>query len=320
MSDPSQRSGLDPLFARLSIVIPAYNEEAGIRETLGGLLSAVPGAEIIVVDDGSSDGTAKVAAEHPGVTLAQHPFNRGYGAALKTGMSVATREFVAWFDADNEHRVADLIEMVRRIDSERVAAVIAQRRTQGPSPLRNAGKLAIRLLARSLKFRGGKDINCGLRVFRREIICRYLPLLPNSFSASITSTMIMLERGYPIGYHAVEVNPRLGDSKVKVADGFVAVMLVLRMIMLFAPMRIFLRAGIALFAIGLVYGVLIAAFVGLGLPAASIFLMLAGVMAGFFGLVADQISQLRLAQYDQPVYRLYAAPPPADTFSTDPHQ
>ena len=91
--------------ARLSVVIPAYNEAQGIAATLHDLCASMPDTEIIVVDDGSQDETAAAAGAFPQVLVVQHSFNRGYGAALKTGMSIATREFVAWFDADNEHRV-----------------------------------------------------------------------------------------------------------------------------------------------------------------------------------------------------------------------
>lgn len=289
---------------RLSVVIPAYNEENGIGPTLAGLTSFLPGAEVIVVDDGSTDRTAEAVASFPQVKLVQHPFNRGYGAALKTGMAVATRDLVAWFDADNEHRVEDLLEMAQRAGNERVAAVIAQRSEAGPSPLRTWGKAVIRALARSLDFQGGNDINCGLRVFRRDIITRYLGLLPNSFSASITSTIIMLERGYPITYQTVVLNRRIGKSKVKIGDGFLALMLVLRIIMLFAPMRIFLRVGIALFLIGLAYGFLVALVAGRGLPTSAVGVMLGGALTAFLGLIADQVSQMRLAEYDKAIFRV----------------
>jgi glycosyltransferase involved in cell wall biosynthesis len=290
--------------SRLSIVIPAFNEEKGIAPTLSELTARLSDAEIVVIDDGSSDQTAAVVAKFPQVTLVQHHFNRGYGAALKTGMTISTREFVAWFDADNEHRVDDLIAMAKRMTSEKVAAVIAQRRYSGPSPLRNWGKVVIRLLARSIAFQGGKDINCGLRIFRRDVITRYLPLLPNSFSASITSTIVLLERGYPVAHHSVELNQRVGTSKVKISDGFLALMLVFRIVMLFAPMRIFLRFGLILFAVGLVYGMGMALIAGRGLPIAALGLMLGGVLMAFFGLAADQISQMRLTSYDQPVYKV----------------
>jgi glycosyltransferase involved in cell wall biosynthesis len=294
--------------ARLSVVIPAFNEAEGITAALSDLCASFPDAEIIVVDDGSTDGTAEAAAAFSQVTVIQHPFNRGYGAALKAGMSVATREFVAWFDADNEHRASDLNAMLEIIIGRNVTAVVAQRRFCGSSPLRGWGKSAIRMLARSFDFRGGRDINCGLRIFHRDVITRYAMLLPNGYSASITSTMILLERGYPVAYHPIELNPRIGESKVRVRDGFLALMLVLRMIMLFAPLRIFLRAGMALIAIGLAYGVLTAVAAGRGIPSAAVVAMLAGVMLCLFGLVADQLSQMRLAQYDQPIFRYHAKP------------
>ncbi len=301
------------LDSQLSVVVPAYNEEAGIAFALSELLARLPQAEIIVVDDGSIDRTSAVAAGFPNVVIVQHPFNRGYGAALKTGMTVAAREFVAWFDADNEHRVDDLVTMADRLRNEHVAAVIAQRSRSGPSPLRTWGKFVIRMLARSLSFQGGSDINCGLRVFRREVISRYIPLLPNSYSASITSLIVLLERGYPIAYHPINLNPRIGDSKVKISHGFLAFMLVLRILMLFAPMRIFLRVGFVLIGIGLSYGVAMAVAAGRGVPTSAVGMVLGGILTAFFGLTADQISQLRLAAYDQPIFRILSRPSPERT-------
>jgi len=303
---------LNTAFSQLSIVIPAFNEQHGIASTLKALTSMASEAEIIVVDDGSSDRTAEVALRHDKVIVAQHPFNRGYGAALKTGINIATREHVAWFDADNEHRVSDLAAMASLITSRRLAAVIAQRRFSGPSPVRTLGKFFIRLAARSLNLSAGKDINCGLRIFRREVISRYVDLLPNGFSASITSTVILLERGYPIEFFPVELNPRVGESKVKIGDGFHAFMLVMRIFMLFAPMRIFLRAGVILFLAGLAYGLASAISTGRGIPAGAVLLTLGGVVSGFFGLVADQISQMRLSRYDRPIYRISSSSPPPD--------
>ena len=100
---------------QISVITTAYNAEPFIQETIESILSqTVEELEFVVVDDGSSDRTAAIAANFPGVTVVQHPFNRGYGAALKTGMTVASRALVAWFDADNEHRVDDLVAMADR--------------------------------------------------------------------------------------------------------------------------------------------------------------------------------------------------------------
>jgi glycosyltransferase involved in cell wall biosynthesis len=285
-------------FEDVSVVIPAFNEVGGISLTLRQLTESLPGAEIVVVDDGSTDDTAAVVEGFPDVILLRHGFNRGYGGALKTGMLHASRQLVAWFDADNEHRVLDLIAMVDAMRATHVAAVIGQRTSGGSSAVRGVGKAVILLLARSLGFRGGRDMNCGLRVFRTEVICRYLPLLPNGYSASTTSLLVMLERGYPIGYHPVELGPRIGHSKVTLKAGFASLLLVLRVIMMFAPMRIFLPTACGLLLVGAVYGTFVAMLRQEGFPIFSVFLMLSGLIIGMLGLIADQLSQLRLAQYE----------------------
>ena len=285
-------------FKDVSIVIPAFNEVGGIGPTLEQLSASLPGAEIIVVDDGSSDGTAELVEKYPDVTLIRHGFNRGYGGALKTGMASAGRPLVAWFDADNEHRVSDLTSMIHSIRAGHLAAIIGQRTSGGASAVRGVGKAVILMLARSLGFRGGRDMNCGLRVFRTEVICRYLPLLPNGYSASMTSLLVMLERGYPIGYHPVELGMRIGTSKVTLRAGFASLLLVMRVMMMFAPMRIFLPVALALFCIGAVYSATVAVIAGEGFPTFGIFLLLAGLMTGMLGLIADQLSQMRLTQYE----------------------
>lgn len=302
-SDTRRVTALDAPWARVSIVVAAYNEEAGIDVTLRGLTAVAPGAEIIVVDDGSTDATAARVAAFPGVRLVRHEFNRGQTAALKIGMGMATRHLIAWFDADNEHRVEDLVAMVRRIDRERLAAVIGQRAEFNSPPVRTVGKWLIRMLAASLKFRAGPDLNCGLRVFRRDVIAAYLSLLPDRYSASLSSTLILVERRYPIAFHPVTLNPRLGTSKVVLADGIEAMNQVLRLIMLFAPLRIFLRAGLALIGIGSVYGLAVALTAGRGLPTTSALVVLAGLMLCLLGFIADQISQMRLGQLPSAIVR-----------------
>jgi glycosyltransferase involved in cell wall biosynthesis len=287
--------GADPR-RELSVVIPAFNEEGGIRLALSALRTELPDAEVIVVDDGSADATRSRAAEVPGVRVIAHATNRGYGAALKTGMGLATRQYVAWFDADNEHRVSDLIQMVDRIHDEDLAAVIGRRISPSVSVVRAVGKFSIRLLARSLGVDVGKDLNCGLRVFRRGIIRRYVPLLPDQFSASMTSTMVLVERGHRLGFHDIEVNPRIGTSKVRVRDGFSTMVLVMRFVMLFGPMRFFFLPGLLTLLGGIIYGAVRAVLSGRGFPVAASLLTITGLFMTLLGLVADQISQLRFAQ------------------------
>lgn len=283
---------------KLSIIIPAYNEEGGIGGTLENLKKTLPKAEIIVIDDGSSDKTAEMVLKHKGVRLLQHTINRGYGAGLKTGMRNASREYVAWFDADNEHREEDLCNIVEQLHTQNLVAVIGERPNRGPSLTRNLGKLVITQLGRTLSVNIGDDLNCGLRVFRKDVIMRYLSLLPNGFSASMTSMVIMLERGYPMKFEPIQTNPRIGESKVKLVDGFRTIMLLLRIIMLFAPLRIFLGIGVILIALGSVYSLLVALFVGEGIPIFGALVIIVGFLTSMMGLLADQISQLRLSMIE----------------------
>jgi len=287
------------LISKLSIVIPAYNEEAGIALTLKSLTKLFPGAEIILVDDGSTDGTAEIAGRYAGVNIHRQHFNRGYGAALKAGMALSSRQYVAWFDADNEHRAEDLMAMLETIDRENVVAVIGQRLNFNNSGLRYVGKFFIQLIARTMGVRIGPDINCGLRVFQRTAIMSYCHVLPDGFSASLTSLMLLIERGYSISFQQVSLNRREGTSKVVVLDGFKTAILVLRMVMLVAPLRIFLGLGLIFIVLGIFYGAGMAAATGRGVPAAAVISITAGLLFGFQGLIADQISQIRLSQLDK---------------------
>lgn len=280
----------------LTIVIPAYNEEEGIQDTLKRLRCQLPQTKIIVINDHSTDQTAARALAVPGVRVVTHAYNIGYGGALKTGMALADTEMVAWFDADGEHRVEDLIAMVTRMRKESCFAVIGQRPSGTSNKIRTLGKFFIRMIARSMNVNAGHDLNCGLRVFRREIINRYLFVLPDGYSASLTSLMIFLERHYPIEFYPIQVKPRIGTSKVKWRDGFNTMALVIRTTALFAPLKIFLRTGGMIFTLGIFYSLFKALQLGGGVPVAGATSTLGGVLLMAVGILADQISQLRLIQ------------------------
>lgn len=301
----------------LSVVIPAFNEAHGISPTLTALLESLPEAEIIVVDDGSSDDTARVAKSVDGVKVIRHGFNRGYGAAIKTGMLAATRRYIAWFDADNEHRVDDLAKMTALLDTEGLAAVLGRRRKAGTTAFRATGKAVIRAVAWTLGLTIGKDLNCGLRVFRRVAILPYLSILPDSYSASTTSTMIMAERQYPIRFFTIDTNPRIGHSKVRVRHGFATIAIILRTIALFAPLRIFFGLGVPVIVLGGIYSVIVAFVQEEGLPAAGVLSMLTGVLLCCVGLIADQISQMRLLQLSQVRAQLSNTLAPEDAIQSE---
>ena len=285
----------------LSIIVPVYNEEGGIRLVLEQLAADLPKCEIIVVDDASTDGTAEVISEFENVRYVHNPFNQGYGASLKKGMQYASGRYIAWIDGDNEHKVGDLAQMVDKLVTGKFAAIIGERSNPAPSFLRRFGKFLIRLLARTLGASSIKDVNCGLRVFHAEVILRYSPLLPNKFSASMTSTMILVERGYPVEFFPITVNKRLGESKVVIKDGIAALFSILRIIMLVAPLRIFVTGGLAAITFGGLYGLARMLDLGGGFPNSAFVVITFGMFSCVLGLIADQISQLRLSLVDRKV-------------------
>ena len=287
------------LAEQLSIVIPAHNEEAAIAVVLDALLRDCRGAEVIVVDDASSDGTAVQVKRFPNVRLVRLRYNRGQGHALKAGMRLATRPYVAWFDGDNEHRTDDLVRLVERIKAADLVAVIGQRATASTSVVRAVGKAMIRTIGRGLKIHAGSDLNCGLRVFRRDIILRYLPMVPDRFSASLMTTLIMLERRYPIEFVPVATSPRIGTSTVGLKDGFEAILMLLRAIMIFAPIRVFFPFGLWVAAIGMVYGFVIFFIRHDGFPVGAMLLVMVGLLSMMLGLIADQISQMQLSRLSE---------------------
>ena len=291
-------------FKELSVAIPAFNEEEGILLVIQNLTKNLPGAEIIVVNDGSDDLTEQNAIregkKHKNVKIYSHIFNRGYGAALKTGMKNSTRKYIAWFDSDNEHKVSDLINIYDIIRSKKVACVISQRTNRSGTVIRGVGKWLIRMLARSLHINAGKDLNCGLRIFRRDIILNYVDVLPERYSASLTSTFLMVESGYPIEYYPITLLPRIGASKVKLKDGFFAINKVLHLIMLLAPMRIFYQSGFVSLLIGFIYSFHQAFSQHEGFPVAGLVLIFSGFLLCAMGLLADQISSIRMSQFVKP--------------------
>lgn len=291
----------------LTILIPAFNEEEGLGPTLSSLLSheRLAGARIIVIDDGSNDRTAEVAAGYPGVDVARHKSNQGYGAGIKTGTRRATTPFVAWFDADGQHRADDLADMYEQAVTGQYDAVFGAR-TAGSDVVKSRvpGKLVLKQIARFVVSQPIPDINCGLRVFRRELLTGYLPLLPDGFSASTTSTLLFIKRRRHFAFRPVTTGARTGTSTVKqVRDGMRTIHLMIRILFLFSAFKTFSLTAALFFAPGAIYGVATALLVGQGIPVLAALLMLAGIIIFCFGIVSDQISALRIDLLERGVGR-----------------
>jgi glycosyltransferase involved in cell wall biosynthesis len=287
-----------------SIIIPCFNEGQVIQEVVTNLKAFLDqhseaSHEIIVVDDCSTDDTPEILKQLEGIRVLRHPINRGYGASIKTGIRQARGVFVATYDGDGQHNPADLVHLCRKIHSEDWALVVGARAKLLHSTLwRMPGKWVLGWLANFLSRTKIPDLNSGLRVFRKDIISRYLHLCADRFSFSTTSTLILLNRGYSLAYVPIEVNSRQGKSTVSLMTGYETILLILRVVCLFDPLRVFIPASVFLVLSGILLGIYPYFILQRGLTTGSVLVMLAGILIFFFGLLADQISALRKEKYE----------------------
>jgi glycosyltransferase involved in cell wall biosynthesis len=289
----------------LSIIIPAFNEEEGIENTINGLLELSINSdwEILVVNDGSTDSTGQALAKYTEhVTVVTHSKNKGYGASLKTGIKQSKNKYIAFYDADGQHQPTDLLKMYNKRESADM--IIGERSgSSHRSMIRIPGKWILSKIANLLTGTNIPDLNSGLRVLKRDIVKRYLHLFPDGFSFSTTSTIAFMNLGYNVIYHPIVVRQRIGNSSVKqFRHGSSTVLLMIRLITLFNPLKIFLPVSLTFTSVGLIYGVIWGIFVlypDIKLIPAAFFCILTGIIIFFFGLVVDQISELRKHMFEK---------------------
>jgi len=282
-------------FVDVSVVIPAYNEEGAIVSGVAELkrvLSALPiSYDIVVVNDGSTDRTG-AEAEKTDARVIHQRRNRGYGAALKRGIAQSNSTYVVITDADGTYpaeTIPGMLELARDVDmvvADRGAAM------KNVPLLRRPAKFALNSLARYLANRKINDLNSGLRVFKRSSLTPFIPLLPEGFSFTTTITLCMICSDLEVVYTPVNYGRRIGTSKIRATDFFAFVLLVLRIVTLFRPLRIFIPMGVAWMLLGTVkLGYDIYRW---NLSESAVLAFLFGVMAWSLGLIADMISRLNL--------------------------
>jgi glycosyltransferase involved in cell wall biosynthesis len=275
----------------VSIVIPAQDEELSIATVVRQLKDTAPWHEIIVVDDGSTDATGSRARE-AGAVVIRHPYNKGNGAAVKTGARHASGEFVLIVDGDGQHSPADACRLIARL-GEFDLVVGARSAVTQATLTRRGGNAVLNWLASYLTGRPIPDLTSGFRGIRRDVLREFLHLLPNGFSTPATTTLACVKAGYNVAFEPVEAGMRAGQSKMRVArDGTKFLLILLRVITIFSPLRIFAPLSAAAFAVGVAYGLVNFASAG-RIPNGAVVLLLFAVMVFLVGLVSEQIAALR---------------------------
>ena len=237
----------------VSIVICCHNRADLLPETMASVFAQeYKPVEIVVVDDGSTDNTYKLASD-TGVKVIRHPYNKGYGAALKTGIRNAKMDIVLFMDADGQHQPRDIKKILSYIE-EYDMVVGARTKKSKISLLRRPGKKILSITANYLAGMKIPDLNSGFRAIKKEIVMKYMHILPDTFSITTTITLAAITEGYNIKYIPIETSKGLGTSKIKpFRDGFNFILLIIRAITYFNPQKVFFPISIALFGIGLVF-------------------------------------------------------------------
>ncbi len=282
---------------RLSIVIPVYNEELGIAPLLARLLEVMQASdleyEIIVVDDGSTDNTT-ARIETAGVHVLRHQDNRGYGAALKTGIRQASNPIIVIMDADGTYLPEYVPCLVEHLVTSGCDMVVGARTGKGVKipRLRRPAKWAISRLAELVAGQSINDLNSGLRVFRRQVALRLVGLLPDGFSFTTTITMAMLSNEYVVEYLPIDYHARVGRSKISpVRDTLSFVALVLRIGLYFAPLKIFLPISGILLLSAIGWGVFTKFVLGEVADVSTMVIVMTAVQVGVVGLLAELINR-----------------------------
>jgi glycosyltransferase involved in cell wall biosynthesis len=273
--------------AQTTVVIPAFNEQEAIADVVGRVRGRGAWREVLVVDDGSTELTAERAAQ-AGARVVRHPYNKGNGAAVKTGIREAKGEVVLLMDADGQHDPEDMARLVAGVGVHDM--VIGARSSGDQSPTRALGNAIFRALASWLTGRPIPDLTSGFRAARRDLLVEILHLLPNGFSYPTTSCLALMKAGHNVAFVPVAARPRVGTSKIRVVrDGVRFVLIILKIVTLYSPLKVFFPISAASFLLGLFYGIWNVAVHG-KIPMGSALLIQLAVVVFLFGLISEQIA------------------------------
>lgn len=275
----------------ISIIIPAFNEAKSIGNVLQELLEIGIKDNIIVIDDGSTDETFEIV-KTTGVRVYRNEYNMGYGAAIKIGIRKTNTEYIALLDADGQHKTRDLMELIKHIGE--CDMVVGERTNRfRNSFIRGPAMKMLQFVANNLSGRKIPDLNSGMRVMKRKDVVNIINILPNTFSLTTTLTIAFHKMGYLVKYVPIRVNKRTGKSTVNIPlDGFRTLLLIIRIINLFSPLRFFLSFAFFLF---LLFSISLSLNMinGFNITDGTILFGISSLLIFAFGILADQVSHIR---------------------------
>lgn len=271
--------------------MPAFNEGASIGAVVAALKATAPWHEVLVVDDGSTDDTSAAAAA-AGARVVRHPYNKGNGASVKTAIRAADSEWIVIVDGDGQHRPEDALRLVSRLGDYDLVIGARDPSTQATTG-RRIGNAVLNWLASYLTERPIPDLTSGFRGARRRHLLEFIHLLPNGFSTPTTTTLAFIKAGYNVAFEPIGALPRVGTSKIRLAsDGAKFLLILLKVITIFSPLRIFAPISAASFSVGAAYGVWNFVYHA-RIPNGAVLLLMFAVIVLLVGLVSEQISSLR---------------------------
>lgn len=282
----------------LSVILPAKNESEGLRRTLPRLRELLPDAELIVVDDGSTDDTAQVATEL-GARVLSSPYSMGNGAAIKRGARAASGDVLVFMDADGQHDPAHIPALLDRLEQGYDMAVGARDASGQASLQRGLANRFYNRLASWMTGHAVLDLTSGFRAVRAERFREFLHLLPNGFSYPTTCTMAFFRSAYPVAYVPIPVHRRVGTaSHIRpIKDGIRFLLIIFKIATLYSPLKLFAPTGVGFFLLG--FGYYLYTYFDAGrFTNMSLLLFSASVIIFLIGLVSEQITSLAYAKHD----------------------
>ena len=285
----------------LTVVVPVYNEAACLEETLPLLVSYCfeKGWHLVLVNDGSTDGSKGLLQQltpSPQVTILHHKLNKGYGAAIKSGLEACTTTYMITFDADGQHSLSDLDKLFSVVIEKDADMVVGSRRgsTAGPS-YKGFGKFLIRSLARILMTVPIRDLNSGMKIYRTDLAKNYLHLLPDTMAFSDIITLVFLNNRDLVLEEPIKINKRShGKSKIGIQSAFHTLMEIIHIVILFNPMKIFLPLSLICIILASIWGIPLL-LEGRGVSTGSLLGFITGILLFLLGLIAEQLAAIRKA-------------------------